>query len=919
MNLFHNISIKNKITLITTLTCMVVLILLLISFTILEFTISRTALAEKVATLAEVIGTNSTAALTFNDQKSAESTLSALSAESEIVGAAIYTKDGRLFALYLHPQKHSDDPLSGTEPGAALPGRQLPAPTGASQASHAFYANYLELTKNIVLEGEVIGCVYLKSTLADLYRRLGWYVVFALSAMVPSLLIAYLLSSRLQRIISRPILYLARIMKMVSQEKNYTVQVEKLGEDELGALIDGFNEMLSQIQKRDLALERHRDELEIEVQRRTAELSQTNRQLEGTITELNRTTQVLAQNEKRLAYAQQAARLGYWEWLVDSDKLIFSEEVCRLFSLKTAEIGMSPKAFVGFIAAEDQALVQEAMDTTLATGQSFRVDCRTLPAAGSQRIMNLHGEVTTDADGKPFLMTGTVQDITERKEAEKALVEREEKYRALMDNAGEGILLANVQGNLLEANKKMLESLGYSLEELVTLSFVQVHPSEEAQRIRATFQDVTVKGSAALSNTWILRQDGRKIPVDITFGLVRYAGNTSVQAIFRDISERRKMEEERLLLSKLESLGLLAGGIAHDFNNILTAILGNISLARLEGVRTGEPEEFASTRLAEAEKACERAQALASQLLAFAKGGLAIKKVTSLAELLKESANLSLSGSKARSKLVIPNDLWLVEVDEGQISQVFNNLLINADQAMPEGGTITVQAENVRVENELPLPKGRYVKITVADQGIGIPSNYLGKIFDPYFTTKQKGSGLGLATVHSIIRNNAGYITLESQVGVGTTFYVYLPAAEGKTASDKESPATPILGQGRILIMDDDETVRDVLEMMLKKLGYEVHESANGEEAIKKYAIAQQGGQAYTAVIFDLTVPGEMGGMEALKQILASDPQVKAIVSSGYSDDPIMANYEEYGFKGVITKPYRITKLSKILNEVIME
>ena len=396
MNLFRNISIKNKITLITTLTCMVVLILLLISFTILEFTISRTALVEKVATLAEVIGTNSTAALTFNDQKSAEATLSALSAESEIVSAAIYTEDGRLFAMYLHPQKRSGDPLSETEPGAALPGRQPPAPTGASQTSHVFYANYLELTKNIVLEGEVIGCVYLKSTLADLYRRLGWYVVFALSAMIPSLLFAYLLSSRLQRIISRPIMDLARTMKLVSREKNYTVQVEKLGEDELGALTDGFNEMLSQIQQRDLALERHRDELEMEVQRRTTELSQSNRQLEGTIAELNRTTQVLAQNEKRLAYAQQAACLGYWEWLIDSDELICSEEACRLFGLNTTEIVMTHRAFIDFICAEDQSLANDAMDTALANGQSFRIDCRLIPAADSQRIINLHGEVITD-------------------------------------------------------------------------------------------------------------------------------------------------------------------------------------------------------------------------------------------------------------------------------------------------------------------------------------------------------------------------------------------------------------------------------------------------------------------------------------------------------------------------------------------
>jgi Periplasmic sensor domain len=219
MKLFRNSSIKNKVTLITMLTCMVVLIVLLISFTILEFTVSRTALVEKVATLAEVIGTNSTAALTFSDQKSAEATLSALSAESEIVGAALYTRDGRLFAMYLSPQKRSGDPLSETEPGAALPGRQLPDPAGAPQGRHVFYAHYLELTKNIVLEGEVIGCVYLKSTLADLYRRLGWYVVFALSAIFPSLLIAYLLSSGLQRITSRPIMDLAQTMNWSPRRK----------------------------------------------------------------------------------------------------------------------------------------------------------------------------------------------------------------------------------------------------------------------------------------------------------------------------------------------------------------------------------------------------------------------------------------------------------------------------------------------------------------------------------------------------------------------------------------------------------------------------------------------------------------------------------------------------------------------------
>ena len=918
MNLFRKISIKNKVTIITMLTCMIVLVLILIGFTVLEFTFSRTALVEKVSTLAEVIGSNSTAALTFNDPKSAEATLASLRAEPEILVAAIYTPKGDLFALYFNYDQMPRVPASRSELPGAISGGGHPPSGDSRQIDYIFRPDCLEMAKNIVMEGETIGTLYLQSNLDRLHRRLKWYSILAFTALFPSLFIAYLLSSKFQRIISKPIMELAQTMKVVSQERNYSVQVEKLSEDELGGLTDSFNEMLAQIQKRDLALGQHQEELEREVQRRTAELSQSNRELARTINELNRATEFLAQNESRLAYAQHAARLGYWEWLIDSDHLIWSGEVCRLFGMEPEEIGLTREAFLDLIHPDDKALVEDALKTSLATGKSFRVDVRINAPVGSAQIVNLYGKVFTDNGGKPVRIVGTVQDITERKEAEKALMESEEKYRALMDNAGEGILLADVNGTLLEANKKMIELLGHSLDKLLTMKFVQIHPSEEARKIQATFQEVNDRGSAALSNTLIQRQDGRKIPVDITFSLVRYAGNTLVQAIFRDISERRKMEEERLLLSKLESLGLLAGGIAHDFNNILTGILGNISLARMEAVQTGKPEEFASTRLAEAEKACERAQGLASQLLSFAKGGLAIKKVTSVAKLIKESTNLSLSGSKARSKLVIPDDLWLAEVDEGQISQVFNNLLINADQAMPEGGTITVQAENVLVGNELPLPEGRYVKIIVADQGIGIPSNYLGKIFDPYFTTKQKGSGLGLATVHSIIRNNAGYITVESQVGVGTTFYVHLPAAAGQTASDQESPAAPIQGQGRILIMDDEEIVRNVLGIMLKKLGYEVNEAINGEEAIKKYSIAQQGGQAYTAVIFDLTVPGEIGGKDALKQILASDPQVKAIVSSGYSDDPIMANYLEHGFKGVITKPYRITKLSEVLNEVIM-
>jgi two-component system cell cycle sensor histidine kinase/response regulator CckA len=917
MAILQNLSIRNKVTIISMLTCIIVLFLTLLTFIIIELTISRRALVEQAATLAEVIGINSTAPLTFNDKKSARETLAALAAESEIEVAAIYARDGKLFAQYLRRSPGSKAAPSSLAAPNTLPGEDFLPPLKKAGFKHAFHGNYLELVKSVTLERESIGSVYLQWSLGQLYQRLRWYASFAGVALLPSLLVAFFLASRFQRLISKPIMGLAQTMKVVSQEKNYTVQVAKQSEDELGALIDGFNEMLAQIQKRDVALEGHREVLEQEVARRTAELSQSNRELEETIAALNQTTGILAQNERRLAYAQLVARLGYWEWHADADRLICSGEVCRFLGLEPEEVGMTQADFLQLLYPEDQELVKKAMDTSLAPGKSFGVDFRIVAPDGSRRILNLQGEVVAPRTGKLVKMTGTLQDITERKEAEKALIESEEKYRALMNNASDGILLVDVEGNLLEANKKMLEMADYSLDELLKMQLLQIIPPAEATRARAAFKELLASGSVAVADAQLLRQDGGIIPIDLTASLVRYAGKTVFQAILRDISERKKMEEERLLLSKLESLGLLAGGIAHDFNNILTAILGNISLARMEARSGQELTDDLQRRLAEAEKACSRARALAGQLLSFAKGGLPIKKATALPALLQESVNLALSGSKARSQLILPEDLWRVEVDEAQISQVFNNLLINADQAMPEGGTITFRAENVIVGDELTLAKGDYVKITVNDQGVGIPPHYLGKIFDPYFTTKQKGSGLGLATSYAIIRNNAGYITVKSEVGVGTSFTVYLPATHAENLPAPSAAVKPLRGQGRILVMDDEEMVRELLIDMLTKLGYEAICAEDGEEAIRLYQEAQAADRPFTAAIFDLTVPGGMGGKEAVNLLLAIDPHLKAIVSSGYSDDPIMANFRKFGFQGVISKPYRIMDLSKTLGEVI--
>jgi signal transduction histidine kinase/sensor domain CHASE-containing protein/CheY-like chemotaxis protein len=383
----------------------------------------------------------------------------------------------------------------------------------------------------------------------------------------------------------------------------------------------------------------------------------------------------------------------------------------------------------------------------------------------------------------------------------------------------------------------------------------------------------------------------------------------------RNITERKKLEEERIKSQKLQSLGVLAGGIAHDFNNILTGIMGNISLAKV----LAEPDSKLVRRLEEAEKATQRAGDLTQQLLTFSRGGAPVKKSAFIKQLAMDSVSFVLRGSNVRCDFSLPDDLWPVEIDAGQMNQVFNNMIINADQAMPDGGIISVRAVNTLFgPEELPnLPEGRYVKVSILDQGIGIPEANLGKIFDPYFTTKAKGSGLGLATVYSIIRQHGGLITVESLVGEGTAFHFFLPAAKQEPIEEEtENWPTPS-GKGKILIMDDEEIIREVAGEILVHLGYKVEFCGDGAAAIAKYRMAYTTGDPFTAVLLDLTIPGGMGGKETMKHLLEIDPDARGIVSSGYSNDPILSHYGEYGFSGVVLKPYDMGELGRTLQEVL--
>jgi two-component system cell cycle sensor histidine kinase/response regulator CckA len=389
--------------------------------------------------------------------------------------------------------------------------------------------------------------------------------------------------------------------------------------------------------------------------------------------------------------------------------------------------------------------------------------------------------------------------------------------------------------------------------------------------------------------------------------------------VVRDVTEREHLEQELARASKLESIGILAGGIAHDFNNILTAIIGNLSLAK-ESVRSWNGNEYL---LSETERAALRAKKLVKQLLTFSRGGVPVRKVTQIGDLLRDSAGFSLSGSNVSCEFAIADDLQPVNVDEGQISQVIDNLVINAKQAMPGGGTIRIAADNLTVEGyetdcEAQLRPGRYVRVTVEDHGLGIPKEHLARIFDPYFTTKQTGSGLGLATTYSIVKKHEGWISVRSEVGVGSAFSVYLPASAQTAAQD--DGAMPLKkGGGTILVMDDEELVRTVTGKMLEHLGYSVTFACNGDEALAQYGRAQQSGHPFDAVIMDVTIPAGMGGKEAIGRLREMDPGVRAIVSSGYSEEAITADFAAHGFCGALTKPYEMHELAAAVRDALQD
>ncbi len=513
-------------------------------------------------------------------------------------------------------------------------------------------------------------------------------------------------------------------------------------------------------------------------------------------------------------------------------------------------------------------------------------------------------------DGKPHQIFGIITDITEKRISE-------QKYQILFNKMLNGYalheIICNTEGKpvdykFLAVNPAFEEITGLKSKDIEGKTVLEILPETELYWIE-TYGRVALTGEPTFFENY-----SKELNQHFEITAFQPAPN-QFACIFQDVTERKQVQDRIQQARKIEAIGTLAGGIAHDFNNMLSVITGNISYA-LSNLNT-EDELFEV--LSDVQQGAKQAQNLTNQLLTFSKGGEPIKKMVNLNQIIKESAEFVTRGAKSRCEFNFTENLWAVEVDAGQLNQAISNLVINANQAMPDGGIILIKTENAEIEdnNNLGISNGNHIKISIEDQGIGISEKYHLTIFEPYFSTKQKGSGLGLASTYSIIKKHDGHITVFSEVDKGAVFQIYLPVSLKKFEKTNEKKNDLHYGFGRILIMDDQEPVYKMAGRILSQIGYKTYFARDGKQAIEMYKKAFESKKTFDLVILDLTIPGGMGGAKTISELLKIDPKVKAVVSSGYSNDPIMANYQDYGFCGVVPKPYTKDQVAELLNKIL--
>lgn len=496
---------------------------------------------------------------------------------------------------------------------------------------------------------------------------------------------------------------------------------------------------------------------------------------------------------------------------------------------------------------------------------------------------------------------------------------------AMVNHACDAIMSLDEYGTIVFWNYGAETLFGYSSERMIGETVGMIMPDRYHAIVLSKIQRARISSECSALNRLIelrgIDKDCREFPIEFTVSSYEREGRRFFTVIMRDITKRKVLENQTQRMERLESIGRLAGGIAHDFNNILTAIMTNLFMAKLKVQRDDEIYSL----LLEAEAASVRAGNLTKQFLTFAQGGVPVKRNISLKNVIEKTVGFFLNRSNITFDLQLPIDLWNTEIDRGQIEQVLHNLIYNADQAMEGNGTLCIKAENVHYEHEemhnpellVPLKPGEYVKVSFADDGCGIAKKDIHKIFDPYFTTKESGRGLGLTIVHSVVQKHGGFITVNSEAGNGATFSFYLPASKNKVLESRPSISENQIVSGHILVMDDDMAVQKAITLILHHVGYSVTSVTNGNDTIEKYTEFLAKGTRFDAVIMDLTIPGGKGGKETVQDLLLIDTGAKVIVTSGYSNDPVIADYSRYGFAGALKKPFTMEELKRTLFQII--
>ncbi len=581
-----------------------------------------------------------------------------------------------------------------------------------------------------------------------------------------------------------------------------------------------------------------------------------------------------------------------------------------------------PSRVFAAIHPDDVQGFQESQEHATRTLGTWDHEFRIVPLSGEMRWLRGSATPQPQVDGS-MLWNGVVLDVTERVEAVKALEHERSFLTAVLDTVAALVLVLDTEGRIVGFNRACEQLTGWSAAEVRgRKAFDALLDPEDHQRATDHFSAI-LEGSvgSGLECRWRTRAGGHRVVSCQSTVLRREDGSTEfIIETGVDITGQRELEDATSRVARLESLGVLAGGIAHDFNNLLMGVAGHISLA--QRYATSNPELHLALR--QGMVACRQATDLASQLLTFATGGEPMKRRIDLGALVREVATFSLRGTRVRADLDLPEGLWWAEVDRGQLSQAIHNLVLNALQAMPHGGTVTIESANVTIgaawnEGSRPLEPGRYVRVAIADEGGGIEPEHLDRLFDPWFTTKEEGSGLGLAVAHSVVVRHGGAITVDSVAGEGSTFRIYLPGVdpEEEPALVSTRAVLPVAPGRRVLVMDDESLVREVVGEMLSLLGHEVAYAIDGSEALASYEEARIHGRPYHAVIMDLTIPGGMGGREAMRRLQELDPSAVVIASSGYANDGTLASFAEEGFRAVLPKPYQVRDLARVLGEVL--